>query len=48
MQYKCEQDNDTLNEKREKGLAVAALICLCGLIFLVTIFYLKRTSGLDF
>lgn len=48
MQYKCEQDNDTLNEKREKGLAVAALTCLCGLIFLVTIFYLKRTSGLDF
>ena len=48
MQFKCEQSLDVINSKREKGLMVATLTCVCGLLFLLVIHYFNVTAGYDF
>lgn len=48
MQFKCKEGIDRLNNKREEGLLVSCLACVACVVFLVVVYYQKKTNSLDF
>jgi hypothetical protein len=48
MQYFCLQTTDQMNEKREQGLLISCSAGLASLVFLIVVYYLRKTEELDY
>lgn len=48
LQYTCLQTDDDMNVKREQGLLISCIACFACILFLVVIFYLKKTNLVDY
>ena len=48
IQYFCQEPNKVINQKRKDGLLISCAAAFSALVFLIVVYYLKKTAILDY